>query len=49
MRFTCYSLRKAFEKQLKTTEDQGTKQVEALKFLKLEENQELESIEKNFS
>ena len=37
-----------FRKQVKTIEDQGIKQVEALKALKPEENQELESIEKNF-
>ena len=33
------------ENKLKTIEDQGIKQVEALKALKPEENQELESIE----
>ena len=31
-------LGKAFEKQMKTNEDQGIKQVEALKVLKPEEN-----------
>ena len=30
-KFTYSSLRKAFEKQIKTIEDQGIKQVEALK------------------
>ena len=38
-------LGKAFEKQIKTIEDQGIKQVEALKTLKPKENQRLESIE----
>ena len=33
-------LGKAFEKQIKTIEDQGIKQVEALKALKLEGNKE---------
>ena len=33
-----------FEKQIKTIQDQGIKQVAALKVLKPEENQELESI-----
>ena len=37
-----------FRKHVKTIEDQGIKQVEALKALKPEENQELESIEKKF-
>ena len=41
-------LGKAFEKQIKTIEDQGIKQVEALKLLKPEQNQELESIEGPF-
>ena len=39
------SLGKAFEKQIQTNEDQGTKTVEALTVLKLEENKELEPIE----
>ena len=39
------ALGKAFKKQIKRIEDQGIKQVEALKSLKPEENQELESIE----
>ena len=38
-------LGKAFEKQIKITEDQGIKQAEALKALKPEESQELEPIE----
>ena len=38
-------LGKVFEKQIKTIEDQGMKQVEALKALKPEENQVLKSIE----
>ena len=38
-RFTCSPLGKVFEKQIKPIEDQGTKQVEALKALKSEENQ----------
>ena len=44
-KFTYSPLGKAFEKQIKTIEDQGIKQVEALKALKPEENQELETIE----
>ena len=41
-----YSWRsKAFEKQVKTIEDQGIKQVEALKALKPDENWELKSVE----
>ena len=38
-------LGKAFEKQIKTIEDQGIRQVKALKALKPEESQQLESIE----
>ena len=38
-------LGKAFEKQMKTNEDQGIKQVEALKVLKPEENKQLKLIE----
>ena len=41
-------LGKAFEKQIKIIEDQGIKQAEALKALKLEESQELEPIEGTF-
>ena len=41
-------LGKAFEKQIKTIEDQGIKQVETLKALKPEENQELGSIKELF-
>ena len=44
-KFTYSPLNKAFEKQIKTIEDWGIKQVEALKNLKLEENQELEATE----
>ena len=44
-KFTYSTLGKAFEKQIKTIEDQGIKQVKALKALKPGENQELESIE----
>ena len=36
-KFTYFPLGKAFEKQIKTTEDQGEKQVEALKNLKPKE------------
>ena len=43
-KFSYSPFRKAFEKQIKTTEDQGIKQVETLKGLKLGENQELESV-----
>ena len=43
-----YDLGKAFEKQLKTTEGQGIKQVEALKALNAEENEEQEIIEELF-
>ena len=39
-KFTYSPLGRAFEKQIKTTEDEGIKQVEALKALKLEENKE---------
>ena len=40
-RFTYSPLGKALEKQIKTNEDQGIKQIEALKALKPEVNQEL--------
>ena len=43
-KFTYSPLGKVFEKQ-KTIENQGIKQTEALKALKQQENQELESIE----
>ena len=33
-RFTCFPFGKAFEKQTKTIEDQGKKQVDTLKVLK---------------
>ena len=36
-KFTYSPLRKAFEKQMKTIEDQGQKQVDALKYLKPKE------------
>ena len=39
-KFTYLPVGKAFEKQIKTPEDQGRKQVEALRLLKLEENQQ---------
>ena len=48
-KFTYSPLRKAFEKHIKTIEDQGIKQVEALKALKPEENNEPESIEGVFA
>ena len=44
-KFIYNPLGKAFQKQRKAIEDQGIKQVEALKDLKSEENQELESSE----
>ena len=44
-KFIYSPLGKAFQKQRKAIEDQGIKQVEALKDLKSEENQELESSE----
>ena len=44
-KFTYSSLGKAFEKPIKTIENQGIKQVKTLKALKAEENQELETIE----
>ena len=44
-KFTYSPLGKSFEKQRKTIEDQGIKQVQALKTLKSKENQELESTE----
>ena len=44
-KFTYSPLGKAFEKQIKTIEDSGIKQVEALKALKQEENNEPESTE----
>ena len=42
-KFTYSLLGKAFEKQIKTIEDQGIKQVKSLKPLKPGENQELQS------
>ena len=48
-KFTCSLHGKVFEKQIKTIEEQGKKQVEPLKDLKPEENQELESIKELFS
>ena len=48
-KFTYSPLSKVFEKQIKTTKDKGTKQVEALKALKLEKNKEdITSIEEIF-
>ena len=44
-KFTYYPFGKALEKQRKTVEDQGIKQVEVLKSLETEENQEVESNE----
>ena len=41
-------LSKAVGKQIKAIKYQGIKQIEALKALKPEENQELESIERSF-
>ena len=46
--FTYSPFGKAFEKQIKTIEDQEIKQVEALKALKAEENQQLETNEELF-
>ena len=43
-KFAYSSLRKAFEKQIKTIEDQRIKRLEALKTLKPEQNKEPESI-----
>ena len=48
-KFTYSPLSKAFEKQIKTIEDQGIKQVEALKVLNPEEHQDLKSIEELFA
>ena len=48
-KFTYSPLGKSFEKQMKTIENQGIKQVEALNALKSDENQDLESIEGIFS
>ena len=48
-KLTYSPLGKAFEKQIKTIEEQGIKQFEALKALKPEENQKLETNEGLFS
>ena len=48
-KFTYSPLGNAFGKQVKTIEDQGIKQVEALQSLKPEENKEPESIEGIFA
>ena len=48
-KLTYSPLGKAFEKQIKTIEEQGIKQFEALKALKSEENQKLETTEELFS
>ena len=47
-KFTDSPLSKAFKKQIKVIEDQGIKQVEALKAIKSEENRELETTERLF-
>ena len=47
-KFAYSPLGKAFEKQIKTIEDNGIKRVEALKVLKPEETRELETIEELF-
>ena len=47
-KFTYSSVDKEFDKQVKTIEDQGIKQIEVIKTLKLEENQRLESRERVF-
>ena len=49
-KITYYPLGKAFGKQIKTIEDQGTIQVEALKALKQKENKEdIKSVEGSFA
>ena len=49
-KFTYSPLGEALEKQIKTIEDQGIKQIEALKALKPEENKEdIKSVEGIFS
>ena len=49
-KITYYPLDKAFGKQIKTIEDQGTIQVEALKALKQKENKEdIKSVEGSFA
>ena len=49
-KITYYPLGKAFGKQIKTIEDQGTIQVEALKALKQKENKEdIKSVERSFA
>ena len=48
-KFTYSPLSKAFKKQIKTIEDQGIKQVEALKVLNPQEHQDLKSIEELFA
>ena len=47
-KLTYSPLGKAFEKQIKTIEEQGIKQFEALKALKSEENQKLETTKNYF-
>ena len=47
-KFTYSPVDKEFDKQVKTIEDQGMKQIEVIKTLKLEENQRLESSERVF-
>ena len=48
VKFTYSTLSKGFKNQIRTIEDQGINQVEALKALKPEQNQELESIKRIF-
>ena len=47
-KFTYSPVDKEFDRQVKTIEDEGIKQVEVIKALKLEENQKLESSKKVF-
>ena len=48
-KFTYSTLGKAFEKQIKSIEDQGRKQVEALKVLNPEEKKYIKSVEGLFT
>ena len=43
VKFSCSPLEKAFKKQIKTIEDQGEKQIDALKDLK-DQNKQLDNI-----
>ena len=47
-KFTYSPVDKEFDRQVKTIEDEGIKQVEVIKALELEENQKLESSKKVF-